>query len=384
MKFKLLTVFGLTIATVAGSSVLLNAMIQEREWSGERHQERERGEHRRREGRSKERGERQEGHRERERGEQSRRSEGRRSETREGGLEREGNILPINKPLSQTKYGAKLDMAFNTKTNSFDATVKNVSSKPLDRVRVEIHYIRRFEVGPSKPGPLKPGAIRKVFMKADAKKIYSWNPHAEVNVSGEKGEGHGEGGEAGHEGGRRESREKRQEGGHEAGRESRGQHEADLGGSGEGEEDGTQLAPNQTYDVTKKGVRLVMKWNAKKRAFMGVLKNVTKKTVKNVAVEVHFSTMSEIGPTKPVVLKPGQTKIYRMKNTSKGRIAGYTAHAEVGNAEHAGGGKGEGHERARGEGRRRERAGEHGRRIRESRGEHGRREVRGENGGKNS
>ena len=47
-------------------------------------------------------------------------------------------------------------------TGTFKGTVENTTEKVLERVRVEIHLSNGKELGPTKPGDLKPGEKREI------------------------------------------------------------------------------------------------------------------------------------------------------------------------------------------------------------------------------
>ncbi len=117
-----------------------------------------------------------------------------------------------------------------------------------------------------------------------------------------------------------------------------------------GEESGTELALNETYDAVRNGVRLILAYDAQSSSFNGTVENTTNATLKRVRVEVHLSNGKELGPTTPADLAPGKKRDVKLSATSRD-FDGWTAHPEVGSGEH---GHGEGH-------------GEHGR---EGRGEH--------------
>ncbi|MCL3782677.1 hypothetical protein EMN47_20010 [Prolixibacteraceae bacterium JC049] len=124
-------------------------------------------------------------------------------------------------------------------------------------------------------------------------------------------------------------------------------------GEKHGEEDGTQFTQQQTYNVIKKGVRLILKYNKSQETFIGIMENVSKKKVKRARVEVHLSNGVELGPSKPKDLKVGEKIKVTLK--AKGQVfKTWSTHAEVGSNEH---GHGEGGEK--GEHKNREGRGEH-------------------------
>ncbi len=133
--------------------------------------------------------------------------------------------------------------------------------------------------------------------------------------------------------------------------ESRAEHDRDENGGGEGEESGTELSLDESYNQVRNGARLFMTFNQKTNTFHGTLENTTNETLERVRVEVHLSNGLELGPSKPADLAPGEKRKVDLSATNK-FFDGWTAHAEVGNDEHEG-------EEGGGEGRG-ENEGEHG------------------------
>ena len=115
-------------------------------------------------------------------------------------------------------------------------------------------------------------------------------------------------------------------------------------GEREGEEDGTQYDLNATYNITKHGVRLVLKLDKKANTFKGYMLNTTNKDVERARVEIHLSNGIELGPTKPLTLKPKMKKEISLKASGKS-FKTWSAHAEFGSNEHGHGGNHEGGER---------------------------------------
>lgn len=142
----------------------------------------------------------------------------------------------------------------------------------------------------------------------------------------------------------------------------RGEHSRDVGERGEGEEDGTQFSKSDVYNVEKKGTRLILKYDAESNSFLGTVENITNELVKRVRVEVHLSNGTELGPTTPADLKPGEKIAVRLKATEK-EFETWSTHAEVGSSEHGERHEGEGEHGHEGEG-------EHGHDS-EGSGEHG-------------
>jgi hypothetical protein len=133
---------------------------------------------------------------------------------------------------------------------------------------------------------------------------------------------------------------------------SRREHDRDGGerggeGYGEhgeaGEESGTELAPNESYDRVRNGVRLVLAYDAQSNSFNGTVENTTNRTLKRVRVEVHLSNGTELGPTTPADLAPGNKRDVRLPATIKA-FDGWTAHPEIGSSEHGHGEEGGEHD----------------------------------------
>ena len=142
--------------------------------------------------------------------------------------------------------------------------------------------------------------------------------------------------------------------------EGSGEHGAE---EGEGEESGTLLTLDQTYDAVRNGARLFLRYDAVADAFVGTVQNVTDASLSMVRVEVHLSNGTELGPTKPVDLGPGETIPVKLVATAAA-FTGWTAHPESGPG-HGTGGEGGGEHGSGGEG-----GGEHESGS-EGRGEHG-------------
>lgn len=150
---------------------------------------------------------------------------------------------------------------------------------------------------------------------------------------------------------------------------SRGEHDRDSGegreegegghdgegseGDGqEGEESGTELTLEESYDNVRNGARLILAYDAKTNSFNGTVENTTAEELDRVRVEVHLSNGKELGPTTPVDLGPGDKRDIKLAATSKD-FDGWSAHPEVGSSEHGHGSEGRGEHGSEG-------GGEHG------------------------
>ena len=164
----------------------------------------ERGEHA--EGRRDGRAEHGEGHREG-RGEHSKgQREGRgehgerRGERGESRKDEEGGRrLGRHETWNETRNGARLILAYNPTTQSFQGTVQNITSKRLSQVRVEVHLSNGVELGPTMRTDLGPGEKISVELSAANQKFIWWTTHPEHASEEGHGPGH-EGGERGEHG----------------------------------------------------------------------------------------------------------------------------------------------------------------------------------------
>ena len=176
--------------------------------------------------------------------------------------------------------------------------------------------------------------------------------------------GIGEGREAGGQTVSREVSESGNErGGNEAGGEHRGAmgegaeggaggSEEDSGAMGEGaeggaggseEDSGATLAPDQTFDATRGGARLIMSYDPASNAFNGTVENTTNNVLTNVRIEIHLSNGTELGPTTPTDMAPGEVATISLPST-QASFTGWVPHAEVGSGEGGGEGHGSGGE----------------------------------------
>ncbi len=124
-------------------------------------------------------------------------------------------------------------------------------------------------------------------------------------------------------------------------------------GRGEGEEPGVRLAIDDTYNVVRNGVRLILRYDSTSSSFDGTVENVIEQRVSAVRVEVHLSNGTELGPTERKDLEPGEKLAVKLSSIKGQDFDWWKAHAESGEGEGEHGG---------------EPGGEHGG---EPRGEHG-------------
>ena len=118
-----------------------------------------------------------------------------------------------------------------------------------------------------------------------------------------------------------------------AGAEGRG--EQGGGAPGSEEASGANLAADETFDAVRGGARLILNYDAASNAFTGAVENTTGNVLSNVRIEVHLSNGTELGPTTPVDLTPGQVMDVNLPSTAAS-FTGWIAHVEVGSGAEGG------------------------------------------------
>ena len=102
--------------------------------------------------------------------------------------------------------------------------------------------------------------------------------------------------------------------------------------TGSGSEEGSganQLAPDETFDMVRSGARLILNYDAASNSFKGTVENTTNNVLTQVRIEVHLSNGTELGPTTPIDLAPGEVAPVDLPSTAA-PFTGWTPHAEVG------------------------------------------------------
>ena len=84
--------------------------------------------------------------------------------------------------------------------------------------------------------------------------------------------------------------------------------------------------------MVRGGARLVMSYDAATNSFKGTVENTTNSLLTNVRIEVHLSDGTELGPTTPIDLAPGEKTAVNLPST-QASFTGWVAHAEVGGGE---------------------------------------------------
>ena len=268
-------------------------------------------------------------------------------------------ITPLDRTWSGVLGGLSVSARYDAATQSVHTTVQNITNNTLCYVQAEPHLKSGTqtvgELGPGKMGDLNPGQQATSILPVSAEPELAgvgydgYVVHMEVfdcggpgpvaHTGAEGGAGEGAGGE-----------------GHGPGGEGSGSE----GGSEEGS--GAMLAPNETFDKVSGGARLILAYDDPSNSFRGIVQNTSNSALSNVRIEIHLSNGTELGPTIPVDMAPGQVLLVNLPSTPES-FTGWVAHAEVGGGESGGehGSGASGGERG---------GGEHGSGG-ESRGEHG-------------
>ena len=246
-------------------------------------------------------------------------------------------ITPLGQSWNGVLGGLAVAMRYDAATRSVQGTVRNTLTQTLCYVQAEPHLKSGTktvgELGPEKLGNLNPGQeVTSSLSVASEPKLADvaydgyvvhmetfdcGGPGPVAHTAGEGSEGSGEGGAGGEE------------------------------GSGV-----NALALNEIFDAVRGGARLILTYDAPSNSFKGSVENTTNGVLDRVRIEVHLSNGTELGPTTPTDMAPGEVIAITLPATPAS-FTGWTAHAEVG-----AGGKGG------------ESGGEHGS-GRESDGEHG-------------
>ena len=120
-----------------------------------------------------------------------------------------------------------------------------------------------------------------------------------------------------------------------AGGEASVEHDGSLESGEHSEESGTQFARSEAYDEVRAGARLILSYDSAANAFTGTVENTTVATLSRVRVEVHLSNGTELGPTTPVDLAPGQAVDVTLEATEE-PFTSWSAHPEVGGGSESG------------------------------------------------
>ena len=127
------------------------------------------------------------------------------------------NSLAPDETFDEVRSGTRLILKFDPSSNSFKGTVENTTNGVLYRVRIEVHLLNGWELGPTTPTDMAPGEVVAVNLPATQASFTTWTAHAEIGSAEERSESGGEGNESGGE--------QRNGGEHGSGEESGGEHD---------------------------------------------------------------------------------------------------------------------------------------------------------------
>ena len=229
-------------------------------------------------------------------------------------------IIPLGESWDAVLGGLDVFMQYDAITRAVHGTVRNTLSQKLCYVQAEPHLKSGTktvgELGPEKLGDLNPGQQATTSLSVVG----------ELNLAGVSFDGyvvHMEVfgcsglGPAPHTGGE--------------GAEGGGGESAGAGGE---EGSSNMLAPDETFDMVRSGARLILSYDAPSNSFKGTVENMTSSVLNQVRIEVHLSNGTELGPTTPTSIAPGEVLAITLPAT-QASFTGWVAHAEVG-----GGGEG--------------------------------------------
>ena len=242
-------------------------------------------------------------------------------------------ITPLHQTWNGVLGGLAVSAWYDATTQTVHSTVQNTLSQTQCYVQSEPHLKSGNntvgELGPDRLGDLNPGqqATSSISVSSEPNlagvSFDGYVIHLEVFDCGGPGPMPHMGGESG--------------GSEGAGGEGHG-----PGGEGGSEEaSGATLAPDATFDSVRAGARLILNYDPSSNSFIGTVENTTGSVLTNVRVEVHLSNGTELGPTTPVDMAPGQVMQVNLPSTQE-PFTGWIAHAEVGSGgEEHGSGSGE-------------------------------------------
>ena len=275
-------------------------------------------------------------------------------------------IIPLGESWSGVLGGLAASMQYDAATQTVHGTVRNTLSQKLCYVQAEPHLKSGAttvgELGPEKLGDLNPGQEAATSLSVAGEpglagvSYDGYVMHLEVFDCAGPGPVPHTGGEGGEQGSGESGTESGSESGGE-GAEGGGESGGESGGAGSEEGSANMLAPDETFDAVRGGARLILSYDAPSNSFKGTVENTTNGVLDQVRIEVHLSNGTELGPTTPQALAPGEIVTVTLPAT-QASFTGWVAHAEVGSGSEGSSSGGES-------------GGEHGGSGGESGGEHG-------------
>ena len=227
-------------------------------------------------------------------------------------------IVPLDQPWNGALGGLAVSARYDAATQTVHSTVQNTTQQKLCYVQAEPHLKSGGrtvgELGPDKLGDLNPAQEATTSLPVVS----------EPNLAGVSYDGYVIHMEV-----------------FDCAGPGPVPHTVVQGAEGSGEEgSANMLAPNETFDAVRGGARLVLNYDATSNSFKGVVENTTNSTLTRVRIEVHLSNGTELGPTTPTDLAPGQGAIVNLP-AAGASVTGWVAHAEVGGGNQESGSGGE-------------------------------------------
>lgn len=105
--------------------------------------------------------------------------------------ENSAKIYALNESYEVVRNGARLNLAYDTKRDSFIGTIENITDKTLERVQVDVHLSNGTDLGPTTFTNLSPGEKKDIELMTTSKNFEGWiaHPHDERSgVHSQKGE----------------------------------------------------------------------------------------------------------------------------------------------------------------------------------------------------
>ncbi len=261
-------------------------------------------------------------------------------------------ITPLGQSWNGVLGGLAVAMRYDAEARSVQGTVRNTLTQTLCYVQAEPHLKSGTktvgELGPEKLGNLNPGQeVTSSLSVASEPKLAGvsfdgYVVHMETFDCGGPGPVAHTGGEG-------------TEGSGERGAGGEGINESAAAGGEEGS-GANALALDATFDAVRGGARLILKYDTPSNSFKGTVENTTNGVLSRVRIEVHLSNGTELGPTTPTDMAPGEQIAITLPATPAA-FTGWTAHAEVGGGgegsesggEHGSGGESDGEHGSGGE-----------------------------------
>ena len=241
-------------------------------------------------------------------------------------------IIPLGQSWNGVLGGLAVSMRYDAATRTVHGTVRNTLSEKLCYVQAEPHLKSGTktvgELGPEKLGNLNPGQETTSSLSVAGEPKLAGVPYDGYVVHMEVFDCSGPG-PAAHTGGE--------------------------GAEGSG---ANALAPDETFDSIRSGARLILNYDAASNSFKGTVENTTNGVLDLVRIEVHLSSGTELGPTTPRDMAPGEVVAINLRAT-QASFTRWTAHAEVGTGSEGSETGGE-HQGGEEHGGNRESGGEHG------------------------